>query len=133
MTDSVRRSLTGLWCAGALAVLLVGLGAGSATAKRGAPFDADHVRREIRRDLPKIHRCYESALRREPDLAGKVAVQFAVARQGDVRETEVVQNTTGSKEMGHCVARVVSKIRFQPRRSGKDLLRFTFPFVFALP
>ena len=115
-----------------LAVLLLGVGAGSASAKRGASFDADHVRREIHRDLPKINRCYQSALRDEPALAGKVAVQFTVARRGDVRDAEVVQNTTGNREVAHCVARVVRKIRFQPRRSGKDLLRFTFPFVFAL-
>ena len=115
-----------------LAVLLVGIGAGAASAKRGASFDAFVVRQGIHRDLPKINRCYESALRYEPDLAGKVAVKFTVARHGDVRDVQVVQNTTGNKQVGRCVTRVVSKIRFQPRRSGKDLLRFTFPFVFAL-
>lgn len=115
-----------------LGVLLLGTAVGSASAKRGASFDASVVRREIHRDLPKINRCYTSALRQEPDLAGKVSVNFAVARKGDVRDIQVVQNTTGSHQVGRCVTRVVSRIRFQPRRSGQDLLRFTFPFVFAL-
>lgn len=115
-----------------LAVLLLCVGTGVASAKRGSSFDASEVRREIRRDLPKINRCYESALRHDPSLAGKVAVQFTVAPEGDVHEAEVVHNTTGSPQVARCVARVVSKVRFRPRRAGEDPLRFTFPFVFAL-
>ncbi|MEM7134986.1 MAG: AgmX/PglI C-terminal domain-containing protein [Myxococcota bacterium] len=116
-----------------LAFLSLALGGGVASARRGSSFDASDVRREIHRDLPRIHRCYESALRDEPTLAGKVAVKFAIARRGDVREARVVENTTGNAQVGRCVARVVSKIRFRPRSDGRDLVRFTFPFVFALP
>lgn len=88
------------------------------------------VRQKIHKDLPKINRCYESALRYEPELAGKVSVRFAVLRKGHVKGVKVVQNTTGNDTVERCVARVVSAIRFPSRRTGKSL-RFTFPFVFA--
>ncbi|MGB5284323.1 MAG: hypothetical protein WBN29_07415, partial [Polyangiales bacterium] len=45
-------------------------------------IDAFVVRQQIHKDLPKINRCYESALRYAPELAGKVSVRFAVMRKG---------------------------------------------------
>jgi outer membrane biosynthesis protein TonB len=93
-------------------------------------LDAFVVRQQIRKDLPKINRCYQSALRYEPALAGKVSVRFAVVRTGYVKGVHVLENTTGNDSVERCVARVVKAIRFPRRRTGKSL-RFTFPFVFA--
>jgi TonB family protein len=103
---------------------------GEARAGSHAQLDAFVVREKIRKDLPKINRCYESALRYEPELSGKVSVRFAVLRKGHVQGLEVVENTTGSPNVERCVARIVEAIRFPSRRTGKSL-RFTFPFVFA--
>ena len=104
---------------------------GTSYASSYGKIDAFVVREKIQKDLPKINRCYESALRYEPDLAGKVSVRFAVVRTGYVKGVHVLENTTGNDRMERCVARVVSAIRFPRRRTGKSL-RFTFPFVFAL-
>ncbi len=103
--------------------------AGTSHAAHGK-FDAFVVREMIRKDLPKINRCYESALRYEPELAGKVKVRFAVVRGGNVQGVRVVENTTGHEGVERCVARVVRAIKFPSRRTGKPL-SFTFPFVFA--
>jgi outer membrane biosynthesis protein TonB len=92
--------------------------------------DAFVVRQKISKDLPKINRCYESALRYEPELAGKVSVRFAVVRTGYVKGVQVLENTTGNEKVERCVTRVLSGIRFPRRRTGKNL-RFTFPFIFA--
>lgn len=97
----------------------------------GHELDAFVVRQRLSRHLPKINRCYESALRREPQLAGKIAVHFAVAKKGDVREVTVVENTTGSELVGRCVSRIVEHLSFQQRKKGKNLVHFTFPFVFS--
>ena len=125
---------------GTKASLRIALGATLALAMVGAPsigharyygkVDAFVVRHTIRRDLPKINRCYESALRSAPELAGKVKVRFAIIRNGEVKAVRVLENTTGSEGVERCVARVVSGIQFPSRRSGKAL-SFTFPFVFA--
>ncbi len=115
--------------AAAAAALIATGSAGTAHAAYGR-VDASVVRAKIRKDLPKINRCYESALRYEPELAGKVKVRFAVVRKGHVKGLQVLENTTGHSGVERCVARVVSAIRFPSRRTGKSL-RFTFPFVFA--
>jgi TonB family protein len=117
--------------AGAVAAALVVLGAaGPAGAGSSAELDAFVVRETIRRDLPRIHRCYQSARRDEPELAGKVSVRFAVVRKGYVQGVQVLENTTGNPAVERCVARVVGAIRFPSRRAGKSV-RFTFPFVFV--
>ena len=126
MASAGRRSLV-VSLAAALAVLSV-----TSTSYAGyyGHIDAFVVRQKISKDLPKIHRCYESALRYSPELAGKVSVRFAVVRTGYVKGVQVLENTTGNDTVERCVARVVSAIRFPRRRTGKSL-RFTFPFVFA--
>jgi outer membrane biosynthesis protein TonB len=111
----------------ALAVLGV---AGTGHAGSYGKIDAFVVREKIRNDLPKINRCYESELRYEPELAGKVSVRFAVVRTGYVKGVHVVENTTGNDRVERCVARIVSALRFPRRREGKSL-RFTLPFIFA--
>jgi len=113
-----------------LAALLVAGVPSPGHAGSSSRIDAFLVRQKIHKDLPKINRCYESALRFEPELAGKVSVRFAVVRKGYVRGLRVVENTTGNDRVERCVARVVSAIRFPSRRTGKSL-SFTFPFVFA--
>ena len=114
----------GLLCLGGADVARAGTGSYRGT------IDAFVVRERIKKDLPKINRCYESALRHEPELEGKVSVRFAVIRTGYVRGVHIVENTTGNASVERCVVRVVSALRFPRRRTGKSL-RFTFPFVFA--
>ena len=127
----LRKMLRGRHIAIVFTAALMVLGvASSGQAGPSGQLDAFVVRETIRRDLPKINRCYESALRYEPELAGKVKVRFAVLRKGYVQTVTVVENTTGHEGVGRCVTRVVKAIRFPSRRSGKPL-SFTFPFVFA--
>lgn len=116
-----------------LVALAVALAVSSASATTHAAYgkvNANIVRQKIRNDLPKINRCYESALRYEPELAGKVKVRFAVVRKGHVQAIQVLENTTGHAGVERCVTRVVNNIKFPTRRSGKPL-SFTFPFIFA--
>jgi hypothetical protein len=124
-----RRASFSLLLGAALALSIAGAPA-VGHARTYGKIDAFVVRHTIHRDLPKINRCYESALRHAPELAGKVKVRFAIIRNGDVRAVHVLENTTGHEGVERCVARVVGGIQFPSRRSGKAL-SFTFPFVFA--
>jgi TonB family protein len=129
MGSAMPRAIVLLMVGGLVFTVLPKNAAAGAGAYRYT-IDPYAVREKIKRDLPKINRCYESALRDEPDLEGKVSVRFAVVRAGYVRNVDVVQNTTGNASVERCVARIVSELRFPRRRTGKSV-RFTFPFVFA--
>lgn len=93
-------------------------------------FDANLVVRQIRARLTAIRRCYETELRRNPTLAGKVTVEFTIEERGNVTGSRASENTTGSPAVAACVVDTVSRFRFNPGPEGGSV-RFSYPFVFA--
>ncbi|MBX3251212.1 MAG: TonB family protein [Myxococcales bacterium] len=93
-------------------------------------FDARLVVSQIRARLSAIQRCYETELRRNPTLAGKVTVQFTIEVRGNVTGARATENTTGSPAVADCVVSTVSRFRFNPGPEGGSV-SFSYPFVFA--
>ncbi len=93
-------------------------------------FDSALVVRQIRKRIRAIQRCYETELRKNPSLAGKVTVQFTIQERGNVTGARATQNTTGSAAVASCVTRTVGRFRFNPGPDGGSV-SFSYPFVFA--
>ena len=92
-------------------------------------FDSALVVKQIKRRLRAITRCYESELRKNPTLAGKITVQFTIQERGNVTGAKVVENTMGSPAVGNCVTKTVARFRFNPGPEGGSVT-FKYPFVF---
>ena len=92
-------------------------------------FDAAAVQKQIKLRLKSITRCYESELRKNPSLAGKVTVTFTIQERGNVTDARASENTTGSPSVAQCVTRTISRFRFNPGPSGGSVT-FRYPFVF---
>ncbi len=92
-------------------------------------FDAATVQKQIRLRLKSITRCYESELRKNPSLAGKVTVTFTIQERGNVTDARASENTTGSPAVADCVTRAISRFRFNPGPAGGSVT-FRYPFVF---
>ena len=92
-------------------------------------FDAGTVQRQIKQRLKSITRCYESELRKNPSLAGKVTVTFTIQERGNVTDARASENTTGSPAVAECVTRTISRFRFNPGPDGGSVT-FRYPFVF---
>jgi TonB family protein len=92
-------------------------------------FDAALVQRQIKQRLKSITRCYESELRKNPSLSGKVTVTFTIQERGNVTDAKATQNTTGSPAVADCVTRTISRFRFNPGPDGGSVT-FRYPFVF---
>lgn len=92
-------------------------------------FDAALVQRQIKQRIKSITRCYESELRRNPGLSGKVTVTFTIQERGNVTGAKAAENTTGSAAMADCVTRTISRFRFNPGPEGGSVT-FRYPFVF---
>ncbi len=107
----------------------INLGGGGDIGGSGA-FDAAKVAAAIRRRLAGIKRCYESELRNNPGLKGKVVVQFVIQVSGSVTNVKATQNTTGSASVANCVTGIVRRLRFRPGPEGGSVT-FEYPFVFA--
>ena len=93
-------------------------------------FDASIVVRTIRARLRAITRCYETELRRDPTLAGKVTVRFTIVERGTVSNATATENTTGSPAVANCVVAAIRRFRFNPGPEGGSV-DFSYPFVFA--
>jgi TonB family protein len=97
-------------------------------------FDSDSrsqndIKKVIRRRLGGIKHCYEKRLKRNPDLKGKIVVRFVIHAGGRVIEVEVVENTTGDRELGQCIAARVKSVRFPPAEGGETSV--VYPFILA--
>ncbi len=106
----------------------VGLNSGGDIGGSGE-FDQALVQRQIKQRLKSITRCYESELRKNPSLSGKVTVTFTIQERGNVTNAKATENTTGSPAVADCVMRTISRFRFNPGPDGGSVT-FRYPFVF---
>jgi TonB family protein len=99
------------------------------TGAASGEFARDVVARTIRSEMSRIRRCYEQALRGEPDLRGMVLVRFTIEPSGAVSEAAIDVDAIGAPEVGPCIARAVSSLRFAPGPpDGPVTVRY--PFIF---
>jgi TonB family protein len=99
-------------------------GAASSSAKR----DIAAINEVVLVHKMSIKLSYERYLKRIPDLAGKITVRFTIDALGNVSRVEIVENTTGNKELEEEIARKVSMWKFEAIPEGE--VTVTYPFVF---
>ena len=93
-------------------------------------FDQAQVTQMIRRRQSAFRRCYETRLRENPALAGKVSVQFTIQESGSVSGARHIENTSNDAALASCVVGVVARLRWNPGPDGGSVT-FSYPFVFA--
>ncbi len=72
------------------------------------------VRKQMKRYLGQMKRCYEKELKGDPDLTGKVTLSWTIQTDGDLAAVSVDGNSTGSDALSACVAKTMRRIRFAP-------------------
>ena len=77
-----------------------------------------------------IKACYESQLRREPTLQGRMRVRFRILEDGTISQVSALENTLASSEVEACVFNVIRGWRtpFRPSEAAD----VEYPFVFSL-
>ncbi len=85
----------------------------------------------IRRRLGGVRYCYESQLKTNPSLAGKIRVQFVIGASGGVSSCSVVSNSMGNTMVQECVCRMVRRWSFPAPDSGTVTVGYTFIFSSA--
>ncbi len=92
----------------------------------GSGGNKDQVARVLRRKNAAVRRCYESALRSDPSLGGKVRVSFVVGTAGTVTSVRIVG---ASGEFARCIETKFRRIRGLPALSSPA--SFTQAYVFT--
>ncbi|HLT38177.1 MAG TPA: TonB family protein [Enhygromyxa sp.] len=93
-------------------------------------IDKDIIRRIVRAHVNEVRSCYNKSLVSDPNVSGRVAIQFVIGDDGKVVSAAVQTNDTGDEALGTCVARQVKKWKF-PSVPGGGNVTVTYPFVFS--
>jgi outer membrane biosynthesis protein TonB len=128
--------LGGLRARARISVADVGAGSGErhapevqvqAPAEETVGVDAQVLARTIRGHLAQVRACYERALRRRPDLRGKLLLRFTLTAAGTVSAVEIDEDSLHDGEVASCLRAAARGWRFPPSPRTVDA---TFPFIF---
>ncbi len=91
-------------------------------------LDPNLVAKEVKARIGAIKACYERALKRNPNLSGKIVVHWTITAAGTVSGVDIEQDTIGDSEVASCIKGLVARWRF-PAPSG-GAVEVSYPFVF---
>ncbi|MBV1857445.1 MAG: TonB family protein [Nannocystaceae bacterium] len=98
---------------------------GKATVMGG--LDKDIVRRVVRVHLNEVRHCYNRALSANPEITGRVEVEFVVSPAGRVLTAVVAGSSLGNDPAATCIAKAVKRWKFpKPRSAGAVTIRYPF-------
>ncbi len=83
----------------------------------------------IEKQLQEIRSCYENELKNDPELHGRIAVNFVISETGGVKSSKVQKTTLENETAESCVADQIKKIQF-PAPKGGGVVIVTYTFVF---
>jgi hypothetical protein len=91
-------------------------------------IDKAMIRRIVRSHLNEVRSCYNAGLAKNPNLQGRVEVNFVILGSGSVGTSVVTGNGTKSPQVGKCIAKSVKRWKF-PRRGGSSgAVTVKYPF-----
>jgi TonB family protein len=93
-------------------------------------IDKEIIRRVIRSHLMEVRGCYNQGLVRDPNLNGRVAIQFTIGPTGSVGAAVVAETSVDDSGVGNCIAKAVKRWKFpKPDTGGSTIV--TYPFVLS--
>ncbi len=87
------------------------------------------IKTVIERNLTRIRFCYDSQLRRNPNLSGKVVVSFTINGNGRVSTVKLKTRKFRGSYLDSCVSEAIRGWSF-PKFSG-DPISVDYPFIFS--
>lgn len=89
------------------------------------------IQRIVRQNYGRFRVCYESGLKTDPTLEGKVAVKFVIGSDGSVSTASEDPSTTlPDKAVVACVVRGFSVLSF-PSPEGGGIVTVVYPVIFT--
>ena len=76
----------------------------------------------------RITYLYEKYLKRNPNLRGKISIEFTIAANGFVTSARVIESTVNNPNLERDLLNLVKRLKFDPIPSGKVTTIFPFQF-----
>jgi hypothetical protein len=101
----------------------------------GAPrvngyLSAEQINRVVRANQAAIRYCYENEVQRQPNLRGRIEIQWRINLQGAVTMARVDSSGMHSAGVEGCMVRQIRRWRF-PEPDGGEVV-VTYPFIFGV-
>ncbi|UCE02302.1 MAG: TonB family protein [Candidatus Latescibacterota bacterium] len=93
--------------------------------------DSNSLMAVVQRYKSGVKFCYDSALKKSPNLSGKITLQMDISASGAVQDLHVASDSLGDPALQRCILAQVCNWRFQAIDAGT--VRFTLPLVFTPP
>ena len=93
-------------------------------------LDRETIQRVIRQHRREVRDCYQRELQRNPDLAGRVVVNFLIDPAGNVAAARIHESDMSDDAVEDCLVRRIRRWRF-PQPSTPGNVRVNYPFVFT--
>ena len=91
----------------------------------------DMIRRRVRDSLPELEAVYNEAIRRNPELRGKLIVRFRIDPSGKVQQAEPVGGDFRDPAFVNSVLERIRRWNFEP--TGGHTVDVLYPFIFIAP
>lgn len=92
------------------------------------PLDRDIVRRIVRAHINEVRSCYNAGLTNNPELGGRVEIQFVIDGDGKVETSVVSETTLPDSSVSACIAKAVKRWQF-PKPQGGGSVTVGYPFI----
>ncbi len=93
-------------------------------------LDREIIQRVVRQHRREIQHCYEQQLQRNPDLAGRVTMQWVISPTGEVVTASVEESSLNDSSVEQCMAQRIQRWSF-PEPDGGGVVRVNYPFNFT--
>jgi TonB family protein len=99
---------------------------GEAASTAARSYEA--IKEVVMSKIKGIEYLYKRALRRNPELRGKIVVRFTIDEQGNVLSPEIVSSTLNCPTLEQGLLRRIRTWKFPPTTGGSVTVRY--PFIF---
>ncbi|NCN41698.1 AgmX/PglI C-terminal domain-containing protein [bacterium] len=89
---------------------------------------AEEIKRVVDAHENEVQYCLNQALKLDPGISGRVEISWTIFGQGQVRNTKVAQNTTGSEALATCIMRYLKTWTF-PKPASGSTADVSFPWI----
>ena len=93
----------------------------------GPTLTEKDIDRVIQAAKPRLTRCYQKEVNRDPSLMGTIQVRFEIAADGRVSNARVTKATLQNDAVSECLTRTIGFLKFPAR--GRAVV--SYPFMFA--
>lgn len=97
---------------------------------QGDGLTKEQIRGTIRKNLKSVVGCYESELKANPDLKGKVVVDFDIGLEGQVVRALIARSALHNPAAESCITEAIKTWQF-PKPAGVKIVNVHYPFVFG--